>query len=129
METALRYEIQKAIPALKDRIYPTNAPENAKNPYLVYMRTRTNFIKTLNGYTGHQAFSYMFSVMAPKYADMVALRKQIMDLLLTFPGRFIGENNDFYVEDIEINNVVEQYEHELKINRGIIDFTIFKEAD
>lgn len=122
MEKALLYELNKQFPNLKT--YPTNAPENAKNPYLVYMRTRTDIIKTLDGYTNHQALSFMFNIMAPKYADMVALREQIEDLLLSFPGTEIGEDG-IYIEDVDIENVTEQYEHQLKINRGIIDFTIY----
>lgn len=122
MEKALVFELNKQFPNLKT--YPTNAPENAKNPYLVYMRTRTDIIKTLDGYTNHQALSFMFNIMAPKYADMVALREQIEDLLLSFPGTEIGEDG-IYIEDVDIENVTEQYEHQLKINRGIIDFTIY----
>lgn len=91
IEKALRYELNKEFPDLK--VYPTNAPENAKNPYLVYMRTRTEKAKTLDGFTDHQALSFMFNIMAPKYADMVSLREQIEALLLSFPKANIGEDS------------------------------------
>jgi len=39
--------------------------------------------------------------------------------------REIGSVAKFYIEDIDINNIDEQYEHELGVNRGIIDFTIY----
>jgi len=123
MEKALLYELNKQFPNLKT--YPTNAPENAKNPYLVYMRTRTDIIKTLDGYIDHQALSFMFNIMAPKYADMLDLREGIEDMLISFPKTYIGENGDIYVEDLDIENITEQYEHELKVYRGIIDFTIY----
>lgn len=45
METALRYELIKAIPDLKDNIFPTNAPEGSKGPYLVCARISTKKIK------------------------------------------------------------------------------------
>ena len=125
METALRYELVKAIPELTNSIYPTNAPEGVLKPYLVYARISTNKIKTLVGYTNKQALSYMFSVMATKYGDMVALRKKVEDLLLSLPQTEIGTTNKFYIEDININNIDEQYEHNLGVNRGIIDFTIY----
>lgn len=125
METALRYELVKAIPELTDQIYPTNAPEEADKPYLVYARITTKKIKTLEGYTNKQDISYMFSVMATRYGDMVALRKRIEDLLLDMIQRNIGDVTQYYVEDIDINNIDEQYEHQLKVNRGIIDFTIY----
>lgn len=125
METALRYEINTNIPELKDKIYPTNAPEGATEPYLVYARINTETIKTLEGYTDKENISYMFSIMTTKYPDMVRIRKQVTDLLKGMVQREIGNTTKFYIEDIDINNIDEQYEHELGVNRGIIDFTIY----
>lgn len=126
METALRYEIEKAIPDLKDKIYPTNAPEGATKPYLVYARITTNKLKTLEGHTGKEYISYMFSIMATRYSDMKSLTQRVEDFLMQLPRKAIG-TQQIYIEDININNVAEQYEHELKVNRGIIDFTIYFE--
>lgn len=131
METALRYEINTNIPDLKDKIYPTNAPEGSQGPYLVYARINTRKIKTLQGYTNKQHLSYMFSIMATKYGDMVRVRKQVEKLLIGdddskgMVQREIGDTTKFFIEDIDINNITEQYEHELGVNRGIIDFTIY----
>jgi hypothetical protein len=112
------------IPELVDQIYPTNAPEGHTKPYLVYARINTNRVKTLDGFTEKQALSYMFSVMATKYADMKSLAKKVEDFLMSLPGTTIGKDN-IYIQDIDINNTHEQFEHELKVNRGIIDFTIY----
>ena len=124
METALRYEIEKAIPDLKDNIFPTNAPEGSKGPYLVYARISTKKTKTLEGIQNKEHLSFMFSIMATRYGDMKKITKKVEDLLISLPGTTMG---NFYIEDIDINNVTEQYEHELKVNRGIIDFTIYFE--
>jgi len=124
METALRYELIQAIPELLNEIYPTNAPEGATGPYLVYTRISTNKTKTLEGYTNNEALSYMFSIMAVKYSDMVRVRKKVEQLLMSLPKKTIGTQL-IYIEDIDINNIDEQYEHELGVNRGIIDFTIY----
>ena len=128
MESALRYELTQSVPELKHQTFPTNAPEEAEKPYLVYSRIRTNKEKVLDGYTGEEALSYMFSVMAKKYGDMVEIRKQVEELLIGMVKREVGDTNKFYVEDLTINKIEEQYEHELKINRGIIDFTIYFEG-
>jgi hypothetical protein len=125
METALRYEINTKITELKDSIYPTNAPETYTKPYLVYTRITTRKTKTLEGYTDKQALSYLFSIMATKYSDMVRLRGQVEEALLSIPKTEIGDKTKYYIEDLDINNIDEQYEHELKVNRGIIDFTIY----
>ena len=124
METALRYELIKAIPELTNQIYPTNAPEGVLKPYLVYARINTNKIKTLEGYTNKQALSYMFSIMATRYSDMKSLTKKVEDLLISLTQKKIGTQN-LYIEDIDINNIDEAWENELKVNRGIIDFTIY----
>lgn len=125
IEQALRYEIETNIPELTGETYPTNAPEAAKKPYLVYARKNTRKIKTLEGYTSKQALSYMFSIMATKYTQMQSLTKKIEDLLISMMKRNIGKNGEFYVEDLDINNIDETYEFNLKVNRGIIDFTIY----
>lgn len=124
MEKALRYELENRIPELKDEIYPTNAPETANKPYLVYARINIQKDKTLQGYANSEALSYMFSIMATKYGDMKSLTKKVEEFLMSLPGTSIGEEN-IYIEDLTINHVTEQYEHELKVNRGIIDFTIY----
>lgn len=126
IESALRAKLIEEIPELQDSIYPTNAPEIATKPYLVYARLRTEKIKTLQGITDNEYITFMFSIMATKYSDMRTLTKRVEDFLISLPKQQIG---DYYIEDIDINNITEQYEHELKVNRGIIDFTIyFKEV-
>ena len=131
METALRNELESKIEELKPIIvdgdeigfvFPTNAPEGSRKPYLVYTRINTTKVKTLDGMTGQEYLSYMFSIMATRYGDMKRITKKVEDLLISLPGRTIG---NFHIEDIDINNITEVYEHELKVNRGIIDFTIY----
>ncbi len=122
MEVALRNLLETNIPELKDELYPTNAPEGHIKPYLVYARVTTKKIKTLEGYTGKEYLSFMFSIMATKYKDMKSLTKKVEDLLISL---LQTQLDDFFIEDIDINNVHEVYEHELKVNRGIIDFTIY----
>lgn len=122
MEAALRNELEKRIPELVNEIYPTNAPETSTKPYLVYTRINTTKIKTLEGMTDKEYLSFMFSIMATRYGEMKSLAKKVEDLLISLPGTTIG---NYYIEDIDINNVHEVYEFELKVNRGIIDFTIY----
>jgi Na+/H+ antiporter NhaA len=125
VEKELRYELINSISELTNSIYPTNAPEGVLKPYLVYSRINTNKIKTLDGYTNKQALSYMFSIMAQKYGDMITVRDKVEQLLLSLPQRVIGDGGSILVEDLTINNIDETWESELKVNRGIIDFTIY----
>ena len=125
MEKALRYELINVIPALTGVIYPTNAPETATKPYLVYARINTDPYKTLDGTGSDGALSYMFSIMATEYADMKVLAEQVKAFLIALPLKTIGATDNIYVEDLTLNNFSETYEFELGINRGIIDFTIY----
>ena len=125
MEKALRYELEQRIPELTGQIYPTHAPETATKPYLVYARISTKGVKTLQGYTNKQALSYMFSCMAAKYGDMKSLTEKIEGFLMSLPLTTVGTENIF-IEDVTINNIDEIWENELGVNRGIIDFTIYK---
>jgi hypothetical protein len=124
VEKALKYELEQRIPELVGNIYPTNAPETATKPYLVYARINTDKGKTLEGFTGDQALSYMFSCMARGYGDMKSLTDKVEAFLLSLPGTEIGADHT-HVEDLNLNNVSEVWEPELKVNRGIIDFTIY----
>ena len=125
MEEALRYEIIRAIPELKDEIYPTNAPETHEKPYLVYMRNKTNKIKALDGYTNKQGLTFMWSIMALEYSVMLSIRDKLEHLLTGMIKRSIGANSDFYIEDLTIDDINETYEFNLGVNRGIIIFTIY----
>mgnify|MGYP001184924568 FL=1 len=134
MESALRNELETKIEELKPTIesdgtetgyvFPTNAPEGATRPYLVYTRISTKKIKTLEGIQNKEYLSFMFSIMARKYGDMKRITKKVEKMLISLPQTQIG---NFYIEDLDINNIHEVYEHELKVNRGIIDFTIYFE--
>lgn len=123
IEAALRTALIEAIPELENEIYPTNAPEDATKPYLVYMRISTNKLKTLDG-VAKEYLSFMFNIMATRYSDMKSLTEQVEGFLMSLPGM---EIDGYYIEDVNVNNISEQYEHELKVNRGIIDFTIYYE--
>lgn len=121
----MRFELIQAIPELNNQVFPTNAPESATKPYLVYMRSGTTLTKTLQGYTGQEDLSFVFNIMAPKYSDMSRIRNKVKELLLSFPKTVIGNGNRYFVEDLNINTIDEQYEHQLGVNRGIVDFTIY----
>ena len=54
IEVALRQELIKEIPEFNNQIYPTNAPETATKPYLVYARLNTRRTKTFEGYTNNK---------------------------------------------------------------------------
>lgn len=125
MRKDLVKELNKIV-SIKNKIYPTNAPQGIKAPYLVYMvKERGN--KTLDGYNDSKEANIMINIMANSYSEMVDLTNDIENLVKNFPHRNIGEST--YIEDIMIDETSDLYESELQVFRGIIPFTIYFKED
>lgn len=134
IEYALRDEIEARITEFSPKlistdnyeyhVHATNVPEGAVQPHLVYAAIKTDLAKALDGYTGDKSKSFIYSIMTTKYGVMKSLTKKVKDFLISLPGTSIG-TEQIYIQDISINNIDETWENELKVNRGIIDFTIY----
>lgn len=122
IEKALRYELNK-INELKNKIFPTNAPEGQKSPYLVYI-TSNKPLRDLDGVTEEKECNVMFNILSSSYSEMKDIVKKVEDIIYKFPLRTIGENN-IYIQDINNIDISEKYEEQLKLKRGIIAFTIY----
>jgi hypothetical protein len=122
LETSLRFELNK-IPELKNKIYPTHAPEGDKGPYLVYISSE-HPLKTLEGITLDNKADVLLNIFASSHKEMATLRKKVKEIIITFPLRSIGEEN-IYVKDLTIENITGTYESQLGLHRGIIDFNFF----
>lgn len=125
MEQALRYELNK-INEIKNKIYPTNAPENGKPPYLVYFQGDYAQLKTLNGITDNTETSYLLNILAGSYSEMKDITKKVKKTVESFLLKEIGQDG-IYVADLTIRKAPEIYEKELKLYRGIIDVTFYYE--
>ena len=125
MRKDLVKELNKIV-SIENKIYPTNAPQGIKAPYLVYMvKERGN--KTLDGYNDSKEANIMLNIMTNSYSQMVDLTNDIENLVKTFPHRNIGEST--YIEDIILDEISDNYESELQVFRGIIPFTIYFKED
>ncbi|MDU6296817.1 hypothetical protein [Clostridium celatum] len=122
IEKALRYELNK-ISELENKIFPMNAPEGQKSPYLVYI-TRKKHLKDLDGVTENRECYIILNILCSSYSQMKDLTKKIEDITIKFPMKSIGEEN-LYIQDIDFLDITENYEDQLKLHRGIIPFTIY----
>jgi len=123
MERALRYELGLVFP--NTRIFPTNAPKDAPGEYLIYYRSSTVWDKTLDGFIQGEDINYIINVMAETYEKALEMREKLEQLLRCMLKVYIGENNEVYIKDLELNGVGETYEPQLKKHRGIVDFTVY----
>ena len=122
IEKALRYELNK-VSELENRIFPMNAPEGKKPPYLVYI-TRKRPLKDLDGVIEDRECYLILNILCSSYLEMKDITKKIEDIIIKFPLKSIGEEN-LYIQDIDITDISESYEEQLKLHRGIINFTVY----
>lgn len=122
IEKALRYELNK-VSELENKIFPMNAPEGQKPPYLVYI-TRKKPLKDLEGVTEDKECYLILNILCSSYLEMKDITKKIEDIIIKFPLKSIG-NENLYIQDIDITDISESYEEQLKLHRGIITFTVY----
>lgn len=122
IEKALRYELNK-VNELENRIFPMNAPEGQKAPYLVYITSKKP-LKDLDGVTENKECYLILNVLCSSYSQMKDISKKIENIITKFPLRTIGEEN-LYIQDIDFSDITENYEDKLKLHRGIIPFTVY----
>ena len=126
IEQALRYELSK-ISELENKIFPTNAPEGQKAPYLVYVSSN-RYMKDLDGVTKNRECYLILNILCNSYSQMKDITKKIENIIKNFPLTRIGKEN-LYVQDISFSDVTETYEEQLKLQRGIIPFTVYYEEE
>lgn len=124
-EQALREEIVNAIPALGGRVYPLFAPEATKHngvPYLIYASSEGLRDKMLGGYLDSKEVRGEINVIAERYADMKAITKQAVALLVGMEGRQIGTDGP-HIEEITYQMPVEMYESQPQLHRCVVEFS------
>ena len=122
IEKALSYELNK-VSGLENRIFPMNASEGQKPPYLVYITSKRP-LKDLDGVTENKECYLILNVLCSSYSQMKDISKKIEDIITKFPLRTIGEEN-LYIQDIDLSDITENYEEQLRLHRGIIPFTLY----
>lgn len=120
MEKALRYEIGQNEERLRNRIFPTNAPEGKSAPYLVYIRERFLQLKVLEGFKKRYETSYLLNIFSDKYEEMEDLAWNVKEIVIGFLKREIGQEGVF-VEDVTLRNMIATFEPQLNLYRGVID--------
>lgn len=122
IEKALRCELNK-VSEIENKIFPMNAPEGQKPPYLVYI-TKKKPLKDLDGVTEDRECYLILNILCSSYSQMKDITKKIGDIIIKFPLKSIG-NENLYIQDIDITDISESYEEQLKLHRGIITFTVY----
>lgn len=111
-----------------NNIYPLNAPEGTKAPYVIYTSSEGKNVKCLNGFLNNKEVSCELDLIHNTYSDMKTLAKQVITKVKTFENRVIGTNGPFISELTFDDDSPELYEDQIKKYRKIISFKVnFKE--
>lgn len=121
-EAALTYELN-TIPLITDKIFPLQATEGTKAPYVTYLKGSIKPLRTLTKMLPTQSGSYEINVLSGTYGGLQKIYKAIISKFKDMQGRIIGQEGP-YMQEIAILDVVEMYEKEIGLYRMYIEFKI-----
>lgn len=90
-EQALVYELQ-SITGLQGKVFPQNAEEETKPPFVIYISSDGESVMTLAGPTDLTELTCEIHVVAETYEQLKSLTKAVIERIKTFFRRIIGQN-------------------------------------
>ncbi len=127
-EAALRAELV-TIPQLQDKVFPMRAPEGTEAPYLIYVCSRGQNDKALDGFQKSKSVSVEINVIHERAAQMRALARQVKTVIMGMEKRRIAETGPYIEEIVFENEGTELYEHEVDLYRCVFDLTFYFEEE
>lgn len=118
MITELVKELDKIF---NNKVYPTNAPEGEKTPYLVYF-CREKESKTLEGYEGLYISNIVLNIMTKTFGEANVKKEALKEILKHLTSTKLGV---FFLQEVSFEEIEIIYENELNVYRGIIPITIY----
>jgi hypothetical protein len=122
-EEALRIELG-TISSITNKIFPLNAIEGTKTPYVIYISSEGMKYKTFNGFYDPKEISLELNIVHSSYGSMKALTRQVIDLVLTFEGRLIGGVDGVYISSLSYEMPTELFEYEVNLFRTVLELRI-----
>jgi hypothetical protein len=98
---------------LINKIFPLNATEGIKPPYIVYVSSEGEQERTLDGYVISKEVNCELHILNDSYFGLKDITKQVISLIDTFQRRTIGGDGGVYVQSCTYEKVHEQYVPEL----------------
>ncbi|WP_336774203.1 tail completion protein gp17 [Paenibacillus sp. MMO-58] len=122
-EEALTAELS-AVPELADKIYPLDATNAPKAPYVVYESSYGVPTKSMNGYIGGKNVPVELNIICPTYGSMKQVTAAVIAVLESFEQRQIGSDGP-YIQELTYETPVELYESAPKLHRCVIEFQVY----
>jgi len=127
-EEALRTELI-TIEELNEKVFPLTAPEGTEAPYLIYVCSRGQNDKALDGFQKSKSVSVEINIIHERAAQMRALARQVKTVIMGMEKRRIANEGPFIEEVIFENEGTELYEHEVDLYRCVFDLTFYFEEE
>lgn len=113
------------VSGLSKRVFPINAPESFKPPYVAYISSEGVNNKTLDGFLSSREVALEVNVICTDYDSLKTLCPGVILCLQSFLRRTIGTTAPVFVKDIEfLSDPVELYEQEIKAYRCVIEMKV-----
>lgn len=119
IEKALKAKIESISDGVKS--YPLQAPEDCKTPYIVYQRSGTDRVPTLDE-QGMYKVGFQLTIAEKSYTKMVELRAKIRNGIQFQTGVFAQNTPE--VSNLLIENENEFFDSDMKEFIGILDILI-----
>lgn len=110
-EQGLRNELQ-TISGLNKKVFPMSAPEGTKTSFVIYNKSNTEIIKTMDGVSKTRSGVYDIDILCDTYAQLQTLFKHVKNKLNSFVGRNL--TSSVFVQNVTYENLIELYEEEVK---------------
>jgi hypothetical protein len=121
-EEALRAELG-TIEGLQNKVFPLNAPEGTKTPFMIYVSSEGIQDKTLQGYLNSKEVDCEIYILADSYTELKRVIKEVLLKITSFPGRVIGDDGP-YIQNVTYTPPVELYEQAIKLYRCAFDLKL-----
>jgi hypothetical protein len=119
-EEALTAELN-AVEGLANKVFPLNAKEGTTPPYIIYLSSEGIMDKCFEGYLISKEVECELNILHKKYIGMKNLTKMVLDKIISFQGRKIGEGGPL-IQNLSYEKPVELYEKDIKQYRTVIEF-------
>jgi hypothetical protein len=116
-EEALLVEL-KALDGF-NKVSPGMVKQGTPAPYLFYLSSEIND-KSLDGYLDSGEVFCEINIVTDKYSQLATLRQLVVNKLISFQGRSIG-NSEIFIQNFTYEKPVELYEKEVNQFRCLID--------
>lgn len=112
-----------AVAATGGQVYPLVADETATGSYVVYERTKTTPLATLDGDTGCSIIAYTVHMMGQTYADCMALTDDIRAACLGMAGTV---SDGLAVQSVDVTDEKpNEYAKELGVYHATLSLSCF----